>query len=172
MSSRVLDRTSACGALLIAAAAFALPISSAVDAAIGGLEAAKHLSGRWAGQGKVISASGKPEDFKCVITYFPSREGSELKQNLRCQSDNYRLDTSTRLQIADGKVSGRWEEKIYGLDGDVTGRMTADGFDILLSGKFFRARMAVSGSACEQSVKVSPERADYIREVSASLRKC
>jgi hypothetical protein len=164
-------------ALVFASGVAALPAVATVDAAVGSPDidaanALKHLSGRWAGRGQAISAAGKPEDFKCVITYFPSQDRGELKQNLRCQSDNYRLDTSTRLRISGETVTGRWEEKIYGLDGDVAGRMTASGFDVILSGKFFRASMAVSGSACEQSVKVSPERADYVREVSASLRKC
>jgi hypothetical protein len=130
------------------------------------------LMGRWAGQGTVVPAAGSPENFNCVITYLPASEASGVKQNLRCKSTNYRLDTSTVLEIDGRKVRGRWEEKTYGLDGSVDGSVTNDGFDILLSGRFFKARMAVSGTGCEQSVKVSPERVDLIREVSASLRKC
>ncbi len=42
----------------------------------------------------------------------------------------------------------------------------------MLSGRFFTAQMTVVGSRCEQSVTVKPNRADYIREVSASLKKC
>jgi hypothetical protein len=130
------------------------------------------LAGRWAGQGTVVPASGSPENFKCVITYVPGSDGAGVKQNLRCKSDNYRLETATWLDVTGTAVRGRWEEKIYGLDGEVTGTMTPDGFDIVLSGKFFRARMAVSQNGCQQSVRVAPDRQDYIRELSASLTRC
>lgn len=160
--------------ILATAGAAAVALGGATPGSTAGTAAdpLTRLAGRWAGQGTVTPASGTPESFKCVITYFPSEDGAGLKQNLRCKSDNYRLDTSTMLQISGQSVSGRWEEKIYGLDGAVSGSVTADGFDVVLSGRFFRARMAVAGNGCEQSVKVSPDRRDYIREVEASLRKC
>lgn len=50
--------------------------------------------------------------------------------------------------------------------------MKDGGFDVVLTGQFFQARMIIAGSRCEQLVKVTPARADYIREVSASLKKC
>jgi len=130
------------------------------------------LSGRWSGLGTVTPVSGAAESFKCVITYFPSSDGARLKQNLRCQSPSYKLDTATMLDIDGTRRTGKWEDRIYSLNGSVSGTLTKDGFDVQLSGRFFNAKMAVAGSQCEQSVRVSPERADYIREISASLKKC
>lgn len=164
-------RMSGAAAILGAAVLSTVALSGSRDVGAG-VEPLHRLMGRWSGQGTVVPASGSPENFSCVITYLPASEGAAVKQNLRCKSANYRLDTSTLLEVSGQTVSGRWEEKTYGLDGNVAGRVTADGFDVLLSGRFFKARMAVSGAGCQQSVKVSPERVDMIREVSASLTKC
>ncbi len=50
--------------------------------------------------------------------------------------------------------------------------MTKDGFEVMLGGDYFRAKMAVAGSACAQKVTVSPQQSSYFRELSAALRKC
>lgn len=131
------------------------------------------LAGRWSGQGTVKPATGPAERFSCVVTYIPQGSSTRLKQNLRCKSDNYRLDAATHLELNGEKVVGRWQDNIYtGLSGTVSGMVKDGGFDIVLSGQFFTAKMTVVGSGCQQSVRVIPARADYIREVSASLRKC
>ena len=131
------------------------------------------LAGRWSGQGTVKPATGPAERFNCVVTYIPQGSSTRLRQNLRCNSANYRLDAATHLELRGGKVVGRWQDNIYtGLNGTVSGTVKDGGFDIVLSGKFFTAKMTVVGSGCQQSVRVTPARADYIREVSASLRKC
>jgi len=130
------------------------------------------LAGRWAGMGSVTPASGRKEAFKCVVTYFPSEDLSRVEQNLRCHSDNYKLEAATHLKIQGSTVSGRWEDKLNAFTGGVSGNVTSDGFDIHLSGQFFKAQMTVVSSGCEQSVTVVPAKADYIRELSATLKKC
>ncbi len=131
------------------------------------------LAGRWSGQGTVKPASGPAESFRCVVTYIPQGSSTRLRQNLRCKSDSYTLDAATHLEMRGEKVVGRWQDNVYtGLNGTVTGTVKDGGFDVVLSGRFFTAKMTVVGSGCRQSVTVTPVRADYIREVSASLRKC
>lgn len=131
------------------------------------------LAGRWAGNGTVMPASGPAQSFKCVVTYIAGEDSSRLRQNLRCKNDNYRLDAATHLQIEGEQLTGHWQDNVNtGLNGTVSGKVKEGGFDIMLRGRFFQAKMTVEGSRCEQSVKVTPERADYIREVHASLKKC
>ncbi len=131
------------------------------------------LAGRWSGHGTVKPASGPAESFNCVVTYIPQGSATRLQQNLRCKSANYRLDAATHLELRGEKVVGRWQDNIYvGLKGTVAGVVKEGGFDVVLSGQFFTAKMTVVGSGCKQSVTVTPARADYIREVSASLSKC
>ena len=131
-----------------------------------------NLAGRWAGAGTVIPASGPAETFKCVITYFPSTDGARIRQNLRCKGVSYSFDAATHLQIAGAQVTGQWMDNIYSLSGTVTGTMTDSGFDILLSGRYFEARMRVVSTDCEQSVTVVPERKNEMKELAAVLKKC
>ena len=130
------------------------------------------LAGRWAGSGRVVPASGPSEDFRCVATYFPSEDNSQVRQNLRCSSRTQKLDAVTHLHIRGDQITGRWTDNVYSLTGTVSGVVTKDGFVVMLSGQFFNARMTIAASRCEQSVTVIPARADLMREMAAVLRKC
>lgn len=130
------------------------------------------LAGRWAGMGTVVPTSGPAQTFKCVITYFPNEDGSTVKQNLRCKNPSYNFDAATDLRIDGGIITGRWQDNINPINGKVDGAITADGFDILLSGQFFNAKMTVLSLPCEQSVTIVPDRAVYMKELAAVLRKC
>jgi len=120
----------------------------------------------------MTSMSGSPETFKCIVTYLPTGTGSGMKQNLRCKGASINLEAATLLEIDGTKVTGRWEDKINSLGGIVRGDVTENGFEVLLGGQFFQAKMAVAGSECAQQVTVSPQRSSYFRELSADLRKC
>jgi hypothetical protein len=130
------------------------------------------LAGRWAGVATLVPASGPNEAYNCVATYFPTDNGSRVTQNLRCKSPNYQFDGTTQLQIAAGKITGRWQDKINNLDGTVSGTVKPDGFDILLSGDFFDAKMTVANSPCQQSVTIVIEEGLPVKRISAVLKKC
>jgi len=131
-----------------------------------------YLSGRWAGEASVVPASGPVEAFKCVVTYRPADVGNALIQTLRCTSGDFKLEAATHLIIDGDRVTGSWEDRINSLGGDVTGVVTKTGFEIQLGGRFFAAGMTVTGDNCAQSVKLVPVKTDYIRELSALLRRC
>ncbi len=141
-------------------------------AAIPASDPLARLAGRWTGDAIMTSMSGSPETFKCIVTYLPTGTGSGLKQHLRCKGASINLDAATLLEIEGTKVSGRWEDQINSLGGIVRGEVTENGFEVLLGGQFFQAKMAVAGSECAQQVVVSPQRSSYFRELSADLRKC
>lgn len=130
------------------------------------------LSGRWVGKAVMITMSGPQANFKCIVTYLPSEGGAGLNQNLRCESGDFKLHAATQLIFDGDKVTGRWQDKINEVDGTVLGAMTPTGFEVQLSGKYFAAKMAVAGSACDQSVKVMPTKSDVFRELAAELKKC
>jgi hypothetical protein len=159
--------------VVLGAGAFLASASTANIAAIPADDPLARLAGRWSGEAVMTSMSGYPSSFKCVVTYLPARDGSGMKQNLRCKGDDIRLEAATLLQVEGRKVTGQWEDKINSLAGDVQGEVTENGFDVMLGGAFFSARMAVvAGSNCAQQVTVSPHRSSYFRELQASLRKC
>ena len=130
------------------------------------------LAGRWAGPATLVPASGPSQAYNCVATYFPTDNGSRLTQNLRCKSPDYQFDGTTQLQIADGKITGRWKDKVNNIDGNVNGTVKPDGFDILLSGDFFDAKMTVVNAPCQQSVKIVLEEGLPVKTISAVLKKC
>jgi hypothetical protein len=166
--------------MMVSAYLFAASISVCSTAALMGASAGAagagepimNLAGRWAGDGTVIPASGPSETFKCVITYFPSSDGARIKQNLRCKGVSYSFDAATHLQIAGANVTGQWNDNIYSMSGTVSGTLTDSGFDILLSGRYFEARMLVVSNNCEQSITVVPERKDEMKQLAAVLKKC
>lgn len=130
------------------------------------------LKGYWKGDGTVILASGPDQPFKCIVTYRHSDDTGRLKQNLSCKNESYQLRAATLLHIDGETVTGSWEDKVNSLTGDVNGTVTDDGFDVNLRGRFFEAKMRVTGSSCEQSVTVTPKRKNVIRVLTASLRRC
>ena len=130
------------------------------------------FSGRWAGMGTIVPATGPSEDFKCVVTYFPSNDGSRVRQNFRCRSENHKFDVAALLEIQGGEITGSWQENTYALNGKVNGSATNEGFVVLLSGEFFQGKMTVISSQCEQSVTLVPVRVDQMKELAARLRKC
>jgi hypothetical protein len=130
------------------------------------------LAGRWAGIATLVPASGPNEPYSCVATYFPTDNGSRITQNLRCKSANYQFDGTTQLQITAGKITGRWQDKINNLDGKVSGTVKPDGFDILLSGNFFDAKMTVANAPCQQSITIVLEEGLPVKKITAVLKKC
>lgn len=131
----------------------------------------QRMLGRWAGDAEVIPTSGPAQSYKCVVTYRNTGNGG-VAQNLRCKRDGYSLEAATLLSIDGQQVTGQWEDRINAVGGDVRGTVTAAGFDVHLGGKFFEAKLQVAGSGCHQQVKLTPVRAEYIKELSANLKKC
>jgi len=131
-----------------------------------------HLMGRWVGNAVLTTSSG-PSNFKCIVTYLPRKDGPGMRQNLRCDNGaNFKLHAATDLNIEGEKVTGVWKDPINEIQGTVAGKVTAQGFEVDLSGQYFQAKMAVAGQGCDQSVKVMPVHADLFRELAASLKKC
>jgi hypothetical protein len=129
------------------------------------------LVGRWAGDGTMVPAQGRSEAFRCIIVYAAGEEASRIRQHLRCQGGETRLDAVTRLDIHNNRITGVWSESTYSLNGTVRGMATRDGFDIRLQSSFFNARMTVTATACEQSVKLVPEDVAGMKEMAAVLIK-
>jgi hypothetical protein len=130
------------------------------------------LAGRWAGTATLVPESGPNQAYSCVVTYFPADNGARLTQNLRCKSEAYQFDGTTQLQIAGSKITGRWQDKVNNLDGIVNGTVKPDGFDILLSGDFFDAKMTIASTTCQQTFSIVLEEGLPVKRISAVLKKC
>ena len=144
-------------ALVLAHVAFANPVLN--------------LPGRWSGPGNIQMANGESEQMRCIATYFVEGNGATLKQNLRCASQSYKIDAVTNLAVANGRVSGGWEERTWATTGSIKGDVQSDGFTLTINGPSFTAAMAVKIRNCNQSIRITP-RGNAVTRISMNLGKC
>lgn len=129
------------------------------------------LPGRWTGWGQMTMDGGETEKVKCIATYFSEAGGRELRHNLRCASNNYRIDAVARLNVHSGKVTGKWEERTYSAGGAVTGQVVGDGITVNVVGDAFQASLKVETSKCRQTMNIEPKGMGVAR-IAVDLMKC
>ena len=151
------------GATLVACAVMAAGVALA--------NPVTNLPGRWSGPGSIIMTNGETEQMRCVATYFVEGNGGAVKQNLRCAGQGYKIDAITSLTVANGRVSGGWEERTWDTKGSIKGDMQTDGFSLTIDGPGFVAAMAVKTSNCNQSINITP-RGHAVARISMNLGKC
>ena len=130
-----------------------------------------NLPGRWSGPGSIVMSSGETEQMRCVATYFVEGGGAAVKQNLRCAGQGYKIDAVSNLKVANGKVSGGWEERTWSTTGSIKGDVQTEGFSLTIDGPGFTAAMAVKTSNCNQSISITP-RGHTVAKISMNLGKC
>lgn len=130
-----------------------------------------NLPGRWSGPGNIVMSSGETEQMRCIATYFVEGNGATVKQNLRCAGQGYKIDAITNLKVANGRISGGWEERTWATTGSIKGDVQGDGFSLTIDGPGFTAAMAVKTSNCNQSINITP-RGNAVARISMNLGKC
>ena len=107
-----------------------------------------HLAGQWHGSGTVRLTQGGSERLTCRGTYAVRSAGSELALTIRCQSENSKIEMKSSLSYEGGRVSGNWQERNFGLEGDVSGAAGANKLNLRISGQLQGTMvMSVSGTA-------------------------
>lgn len=114
------------------------------------------LSGSWNGGGKVQFADGKSERISCRAYYNP-KGGDELGLAIRCASTSYKIEIRASLQNENGRLSGRWEERTFNAQGDVTGRASHGSIRMSINGGGLSGSMSVSYGGSSQAVSISTE---------------
>jgi len=112
------------------------------------------LAGSWHGSGQVRLADGRSERLSCRGNYTQKSGGTELTLAIRCQSENNKIDMKSGLTYEDGRVSGHWEEKNFGLEGDATGKATPNKITLRISGQL-QGSMSVSINGATHAVSVT-----------------
>lgn len=115
------------------------------------------LGGSWNGRGNVRFSDGKSERITCRAYYNPKGSGDELNLAIRCASVSYKIEIRARLVNENGKLSGRWEERTFNAEGDVTGRASAGNIKMDIAGGGLTASMSVSYEGSNQAVSISTE---------------
>jgi hypothetical protein len=128
------------------------------------------LSGTWRGAAKVQLQSGNSETLRCYAYYTPKATGAELGLAIRCASASNKIELRAQLQAADGKVSGRWEERTYNAAGDVTGSAQEGRLSLSIDGGAFKGSMAVRTNGASQTVLIKTE-GSALRGVNIDLSR-
>ncbi|MCL4768396.1 MAG: hypothetical protein KJZ80_19435 [Hyphomicrobiaceae bacterium] len=155
MSSRLLLRAFAL-AVTIAASAGATA-AYAQTALVKAASPFSELSGSWSGGGKVRFSDGKSERITCRAYYNPKGDGEELGLAIRCASISYKIDIRASLLNENGRLSGRWEERTFNAEGDVTGRASSGSIRMDIAGGGLSGSMSVSYGSSTQAVSISTE---------------
>jgi hypothetical protein len=101
------------------------------------------LAGRWTGEGRLGIKDNKPESVKCRATYIAGASPDELKQTIRCATAGGSIEVISNLVHAAGKLSGKWQETVHNINGDLEGAFTSKGLRIVVKGSDLAANMDV-----------------------------
>jgi hypothetical protein len=146
-------------------------LGSVLLAASGTAQAASAFSGlggTWSGSGHIRLENGQREAIRCSANYVP-RGGNGLGLALRCASPSGRVELRASLEARGGRVSGTWEERSYGVSGNVSGVAAGGSLRLVFSGSLSGA-MLVTTSGNSQSISVRTD-ASALQGVNVSLRR-
>jgi hypothetical protein len=129
------------------------------------------LSGPWSGAGTITMTNGATERIRCKATYAVNDAGKAVQQTLRCASDSYRLEISSKVISKGGSLSGSWAEATRGVSGNVSGRASVAAISANVAGAGFTARVDVRTHGDRQSVTLKPQSGTDVAAVSIALRK-
>ncbi|WP_184257875.1 hypothetical protein [Rhodopseudomonas rhenobacensis] len=125
------------------------------------------FDGVWSGTGTVSLSDGSNERIRCRATYSVGGGGQGLNQTLRCASDSYKFDLSSRVVSQGGTVSGTWSEASRNLNGNLQGRAGGGHIEVFVEAAGFAANLTLTTRGNKQSVSISSK--GEIRGVNISM---
>lgn len=131
-------------------AALAAVASSAPAAAVDATFAA--LDGAWGGSGSVRLENGKTERLRCR-GYYNAKTGTTLGMAINCGNASFKINMRANLRNAGGSITGTWEEREFNQTGNVSGKQTANGFNLRFTGAL-SGSMSVATTGSSQTVSI------------------
>lgn len=126
------------------------------------------LIGTWSGNGRVEYTDGTRENISCNAYY--NGGGNDLSMVIRCRSENNPIHIRSRLRVANGRISGQWEERTFNATGTASGTATGSSLQLAITGGGFAGTMSISIGRASQSVTISTE-GIAMRRATLSFRK-
>jgi hypothetical protein len=144
---------------IIAAAALVLSSGAATSQPIQVASGApfRHLSGSWSGGGQIHFADGNTERITCRAYYVPKGAGDELNLAIRCASLSYKIEIRATIHEDNGRIRGRWEERTFNAEGDLTGKAAAGHISMSITGGGLTGAMTIAYGASAQTVSISTQ---------------
>lgn len=112
------------------------------------------LVGRWVGEGFLGIKDGKSESVKCRVTYIPAGSTSQLRQTVRCASAGGSIEVQSTIVYFAGAISGTWSELTRNMRGDLGGKVTPRGFQVMVTGTDLSASMNVVINGPRQIIEI------------------
>jgi hypothetical protein len=127
------------------------------------------LGGSWSGTGHIRLENDQREAIRCSANYVSRSGGTGLGLSLRCASASGRVELRASLTSSGNRVSGSWEERSYGVGGEVSGSVSGSNLRLSFSGGL-SGSMQVSTSGSSQSISVRTD-TSALKGVNVSLRR-
>jgi hypothetical protein len=117
----------------------------------------QQLEGSWSGGGQIRFTDGKSERISCRAYYVPKRDGDELGLAIRCASLSYKIEIRATLRHDDGRLSGKWEERTFNAEGDVSGKASPGHITMGITGGGLTGAMTISYGSATQAVSIATQ---------------
>jgi hypothetical protein len=128
------------------------------------------MAGSWSGGGTIDLTNDIHERLRCRANHSYGQANNSLSLSIRCASDNYKFELSSRVVERGGHVTGQWQETSYGVTGTISGRMSGNRVTAVATGDKFTADLSVVTNGNQQSVTITPK-ATYLQNVKIALSK-
>lgn len=112
------------------------------------------LMGRWVGEGWLGIKDGQSESVKCRVTYIAAENTSQLKQTVRCASAGGSIEVQSHIVHSAGAITGSWSELTRNMRGDLSGKVTPRGFQVMVTGTDLSANMNVVINGPKQIIEI------------------
>jgi hypothetical protein len=112
------------------------------------------LAGRWLGEGRLGFAGGKTETVKCRVTYILSEGAQQVRQTIRCATENDTVEVQSTVRHTAGELSGTWKELSRNWSGEIAGNVTPNGFKVAIKGSELNANMDIVAKGNRQIIEI------------------
>jgi len=130
------------------------------------------LAGQWSGRGTIELANGTHEAIKCRATYDVLEQQKNLQLNIRCASESYSFDLRASAVYSAGTVTGSWTESTRNAAGTISGKASAERFQVNAKSPSFSANLTVTTHGDHQSVVIQPEEPPTsVKRVALTLKR-
>ena len=128
------------------------------------------MAGSWAGGGTISLTNDINEKLRCRANHSYGQSNNSLALNIRCASDNYKIELTGNVVERRGQVSGQWKEVNYNAVGTIAGRVSGGRVTAVATSDKLTADLTVTTTGNRQSVTITPK-ASYLIGVQIALSR-
>ena len=128
------------------------------------------MAGSWAGVAPSRSPTTSNEKLRCRANHSYGQSNNSLALNIRCASDNYKIELTGNVVERRGQVSGQWKEVNYNAVGTIAGRVSGGRATAVATSDKLTADLTVTTTGNRQSVTITPK-ASYLIGVQIALSR-